>query len=306
MRSRHPLWEQERFDARTSEEAELLAPMASAPTRFRGTLLVSTVHARPIAIAHVPGPTIFPFIMAVGFLLLFAGAIVEVWWLIAAGLLATAIALVGWFWPMDTERVAMDEVGTEDREGVLSLAVSGPRANGYWGTGVLCLILLTALASVISSYYYLGEGPNSWPPAVPDELGRPIAGTAVLVLAAGVLWWTRRSLVDERVGRRRVSLGIVALLSLAGGWLMVDLYRRGGYEPATDAYASAVLLVLGFVWAVLVVMLVMTGVALAWALRSPRDRRGYAVVYNGGLVGAVAALSAVAALFVVYLGPRFF
>ena len=53
--------------------AEQLRMFRWRPLDWRGALVVSMTDARPVAIVHMPGPTLWPFIMSVSFVFLFAG-----------------------------------------------------------------------------------------------------------------------------------------------------------------------------------------------------------------------------------------
>ena len=108
--------------------------MDHAPSRWRGALLVSVADARPLAVVHMPGGTIAPFLMAVGFVFVFEAALVEWRSLLVAGALICLTALAVWFWPKASERAALEDGGVGSPAGRLPLAVAGPLANGWWGT----------------------------------------------------------------------------------------------------------------------------------------------------------------------------
>ena len=164
VRDRHPLWDegwrQERMrpeeTAAGDEEArEDVAQMDHWPTRWRGALVVSVNEGRPLAVVHMPRRSLAPFTMSVGLVTLFAGLIVDYLPVIYGAAAVIAVALVMWFWPQDTETAAMEEIGGPDAD-ELPLAQAGPMSNGYWGTAVFVLVLATALATIVSSYFYLG------------------------------------------------------------------------------------------------------------------------------------------------------
>src|SRR5690606_9504483 len=150
VRSRHPLWEQDSLGPVDARTRKLLEPLDTAPTGWRGALVVSVLDGRPLALVHVPSPTIWPLVMSIGFVVLLAGALLDSLITLGVGAAITAVSTVGWFWPAKTERQAIEEIGTEAREDALPLAVAGPLANGAWGTGVLIVVLLTALVTFIT------------------------------------------------------------------------------------------------------------------------------------------------------------
>jgi cytochrome c oxidase subunit I+III len=161
VRDRHPLWDenwnQERLrpedtPPRDAEAREDVDQMDHWPTRWRGALVVSMNEGRPLAVVHMPRRSIAPFAMAVGLVSLFAGLIVDYMPVMLGSIGLIIAALVGWFWPQATETAAMEEVGTPDAD-ELPLAQAGPLGNGYWGTWVFILVLATALATIVASYF---------------------------------------------------------------------------------------------------------------------------------------------------------
>ena len=303
VRSRHPLWEQRDLEAHDPATAGLLAALDEAPTRWRGGLVVSPWDARPVAIAHLPGATIFPFVLSVGFVLLFAAALVDDIVLAGFGALVSVGGIVGWFWPQASERIAIDELGVLPRGERLPLAVVGPISNGWWGTMVLILILATALVTLVASYAYLAAG-AAWPSLSPG--GGAAAGLACLALAAAVggVWWATRSLGAHGARSRRAALAIALGLGAVSVGLGLMGYREAGVTPATSAYGSIVLALFLFQWLVMGLVLAMLGVAALWAWRAPSDVRGHATLVNAALVTYFALGSALVVVATIYLGPR--
>ena len=84
--------------------------------------MVSVREARPLALVHLPGPTLAPLAVSLGLVGLFAGALVDRMDVIALGAAVTGAGLVGWFWPRGSEGRALDEC----RDARLPLAVAGP------------------------------------------------------------------------------------------------------------------------------------------------------------------------------------
>jgi cytochrome c oxidase subunit I+III len=314
VRDRHPLWDkhwhQERMrpeetPARTPEAQEDVAQMAHWPTRWRGALVVSVTEGRPLAVVHMPRRSFAPFVMSVGFLVLFAALIVDQTTLMAAGAGIIAVALVMWFWPQDTETAAMEEMyGPEPKE--LPLAQAGPSGNGFWGTGVFVLIMATALTTIVASYFYLGGN------VAPQLQGSPAEPIARPAIAIGLLALGSIPLVAaiRAIGRHRftaVRLGVTAALVLLGAqlWLLIATWRDSGLSPATDGQHSAFLGVAGFQAVLSFIALVMAAVATIWAWLRPADVRGHAVAWNAALVYGFAIVSGVIVFGVLYLVPRF-
>ena len=306
--SRHPLWEQDslRPDQSASGEANALEQLDAAPTRWRGGLCVTMREARPLALVHLPGPTIWPFVLSVAFVFLFAGALIDSAWLAGIGAVISTVALCGWFWPSQSEATAIAEVGTQPRDGRLPLAVSGPLANGWWGTLILVLTLAVALATLIASYFYLAP---RWPPVEPpDQMALLLASGALAttVLLAVATRWSARADAPRLVGTRRLGLTMAVALALVVCvmlWLLYG-YHETAFTREIDARGSLVFIFLLFQMLVTLLHLVMTGVAFLWAWRSPFDPRGLAPAANAALLGYFLVASWGAAFATLYLAPR--
>jgi cytochrome c oxidase subunit I+III len=299
VRSRHPLWEQDSLEPDDPALERALAPLDHAPGRWRGALVVTPLEARPVALVHLPARSVWPFVLSVAFVLIFAGALVDHGAIAGAGGVLAAVALVGWFWPHRTERLALEEVGVTGDADRLPLAVAGPRSNGWWGTVMLLLILGVALASLLASYWYLGAA-AALAPTWPARFRGPVAATVLLagagLLVAAAVWGRRRR-------TRRLAVAGSLALGVAFLWVtLADLVARA-VPPWTSAAASIVWSLVGFHAMVTAVALVMLAVALVWACLAAADPRGLAPLQNGALVGAFVAASWVAVAATVYVAP---
>jgi cytochrome c oxidase subunit I+III len=325
VRSRHPMWDQTTLKPVQDDDPEVVRAareLDRRPERWRGSLIVGVADGRPLALAHLPRRSIWPFVVAVGFLLLFTAALLDHTWIALGGLAVTAMGLGGWFWPIDTETVAIRETGAErddagpseiqhpsdTREGSavgLPLAVGDRSANGYWGTWVLLAILGTASATFLAGYFYLGQGTSPLPPGFdPPPLGAALWATAAALVAAGSTLWLTRA-VDRRAdGARRLAVIVTLLAQLGLLAFSVRGWRAAELEPARSAYASGALGVVGFGWFVALGVAVMLGVALLWAWLAPRDPRGRGVALNASLVSWFSALNWLVTLVAVYLWPQ--
>jgi cytochrome c oxidase subunit I+III len=299
--SRYPLWQQATLVAPDPATARVLAVLDEAPTRWRGGLVVSPWHAHPVAIVHLPSSTAAPFVLSVGFVLLFAAALLDSLILAGLGVLVSALGLVGWFWPQASERLAIAEMG-EPRAGELSLAVVGPTSNGWWGTVVLIVILATALVSLVGSYVYLAAGAD-WPRTPPGGLVAGALGAVALATACGAIRAAARSLHRDGIRRRRAALAAALCLHLAFIALGVRAYGDAGVTPETSAHGSIVLALFLFEWIVGVLALAMLGTATLWASVRPADVRGHAVLVNAALVAYFALGAALVVLATITLGP---
>jgi cytochrome c oxidase subunit I+III len=303
IRSRHPLWEQTSFAPHDQKEAQLIEPLRSKPTRWRGALIVSVLDGKPLAIAKMPHPTYAPFIMSLGFVLMFAGALFENLWILGPGVAVTAGSLYAWFRPREDEEWAIDEIGTESSEDKLPLAIAGPASNGWWGTLIFLLVLAVALFTFVASYFYLGEGPNEWPPAIPD-LALPGYATAAMIGAGLATYAVACGVRKANPMLRRLGAGAGLIFSAASIWLTYRAWTGMGLVPVESAYASVFIGILTFEWIVFLMLLLFFGICLLWALRSPKDPRGHATSLNTELLGYFAVGSWILSFITLYITPR--
>jgi cytochrome c oxidase subunit I+III len=312
VHDRHPLWgrnwgpapeDPEDVNAADAESRAEVRQMDHWPTRWRGTLVVALHDGRPEGIAHIPGPSIAPFVMSCGFLVLFAAAIVDHVAGMLAGLGVIAVALVLWFRPQRSEAIAMEEM--RDADTTLSLVQHGPRSNGFWGTVVFLAILATALVAVVASFFYLrGHERLAGASGAEPALAWPLVAMLALLAGAGASAAAVRAAGRARVGALRAALLVALVLAAFHLWVTMDVLGRAHLMPAANARDSAVLAVLGFQAVVVLVLVVMALVAQLWAWLRPLDPRGHAVGWNAGLVYGFAAASAVVTFVVVFLSPR--
>jgi hypothetical protein len=229
---------------------------------------------RPLALAHLPRRSWWPFVMSVGFTILFVSALVEILWLALLGLAVTFVAIVGWFWPVDTETEAIAELYSpalegprggwltaptdapapvgEDPEGVLPpttvrmpLAVGDRSANGYWGTGVLVVIIATSLLTLVSSYYYLGKGATPVSAADAPPLGMGLWAAASALAAGAATRWLTHTVDHRDEPARRWPLLAAFVLFAVLAWLGFPVWSDTGLDAARGGYASAVLGLVG-------------------------------------------------------------
>ena len=297
------------------------------PARWRGSLIVGVTDGRPLALAHLPRRSIWPFVVSIGFLLLFTAALLEFTWIALTGLAVTAVGLGGWFWPVDTETTAIEEAYVDEatapgshtdatpapphpmgyRGGApgLPLAVGDRAANGYWGTSVLVAILCTALATIVASYFYLGTGASPVPAGrEPPPWPLAIAATVVALLALAATRWLTVSVDRRATGGRRLALLAAFALWTAFAVLGVLALHDAEIRPSENAYHSMLLALVGFSVLLAIGIVGMLVAAQAWAWRAPDDPRGRGVALNTSLVSYAGAGTWAVVFAVAWLWPR--
>jgi hypothetical protein len=303
IQSRHPLWEQATLKAEDPTLARHLDALHWRPTRWRGALVVSVRDGQPRAIVQLPGPNIWPFAMAVAFVFIFAGALLDDAFLLTIGLCGTALALVGWFWPTREQGLALAEMQEATRDPTALPLATGRDANGWWGALVFLAVLATALVTLVASYFLLRHHQSAdysvlaWRDWM---LPGTVAG-ALFTAAAGMVWHT--GILNRReTWLSWIPLGTGVLMSCIALYAIWQAFAGLGVSPRENAYGSIVLALFGFQWVVVLALLFMQLLALVWALLAD-DPRGHTIAGNTALLTWFAVASWVIVAATVYLGP---
>jgi cytochrome c oxidase subunit 1/cytochrome c oxidase subunit I+III len=95
--SRYPLWEDqmempEGSDRSTTREGLLL-------DHGRETIGTTLLDAEPVVILKMPDDTFAPLILGLALVVVFAGLLAHLWWVVVIGVLITLIAAIAWLWP---------------------------------------------------------------------------------------------------------------------------------------------------------------------------------------------------------------
>jgi len=302
VRGRHPMWDQDSLEPTDARFAKLVEPLQSAPTTWRGALVVSVREGAPTGIVHVAGPTAWPFLEAVAFLILFAGLLIERMVVIAPGVILAIVALIGWFWPKPSEANALAEIDIEGSEDRLPLFVYGRRSNGWWGTCVFVAIWSTAFFTSVASYFYLGEGPSGyWPPSVPNLIFGLLATAAALASIPTVHMFAR-TVPNGSPSMRRTGLALTALLHIILLGFAVLSLTTSDVRMET-AYGSSVAFLIGFQCVTAAILLAMLAGSFAWTWFKPADPRGWGFACNTSLVGYYAAANWLITFVVISITP---
>ncbi|MDG4798227.1 cytochrome c oxidase subunit I [Micromonospora sp. WMMD1082] len=236
-----------------------------APGGFRATPTTSVLLAEPEATVHLPGPTRWPLVPALGLVATAAALVFQAYPIAVGALVVVAVGFAGWLRRNEAER-SPERAGVQI--GGLPVDVHGVRSVGWWGAMAAIAVLATAGGTILASYQFLQVTATGWPPALPQRPGAvlPAGLLAALVLAAGgALWLCTRAEIHRRTAL--VVLTVVAVAGVTAGGLTVGTYVAAPPVPSRHAYDSMVLLVLVFQAALVLVALLATGLA---CLRSAR------------------------------------
>ncbi|HXV98419.1 MAG TPA: cbb3-type cytochrome c oxidase subunit I, partial [Anaerolineae bacterium] len=297
VRSRHPLWDQEQLDQGEEKVTKLLKGLAQWPTRWRAALVTSVLEGQPEEIFRVSGPSLWPFITAVGLITMFAAEIFTVRLVALFGLLVTIVSVVAWNWPTESPTTTEEEEAFEKEHGI-PVRIHGSRAVAESGMKLTILILGIALSSLIFSYFYIRLENAAWPPdniPLPD-ISLLLVSTAFLLAGGGAMYYALTYIRANKRGQMKASLAVAFVLAIAGLGLQIFDYSQLPFTWQTHAYGSIFYILGWFVFSMLAAGLIMNATAQFWAWRGFYSARNYVTIENTTLFW----YSAIAAWIVVF------
>lgn len=197
----------------------------------------------------------------------------------------------------------MAEIGTPDDEHALPLAIAGPQSNGYWAMWIFLLVMAVAFATIIACYFYLGDGPATWPPITPDATQAAWTVAAAVVLAVATFWMAR-SMRRKQTWGWRVGTAVAFVSTPLLAYLTAQAWSAIGLVAKESAYASIFLATIGFNWVLQLLLFLMLLFTLVWAVTRPADIRGHGLAWLTELQGYFTAACWLLSYAVLYLTPR--
>jgi cytochrome c oxidase subunit I+III len=305
VHSRHPLWEQQGRLYEGQEQTEkLVRGLARWPLTWRAALITSTLDGRPEEVFRVSGPSLWPFIAAVGLVTVFAAEVFSLRLLSLLGLLVLVAAIVAWHWPKDVPTTAEEEEAFEREHGI-PVRPNGSRAVARAGMALAILLIGIALVSFLFSYFYIRLENVSWPPdnlPLPNLLW-PAAGTVILLVSGAVMYWALRSIRLGHQRRLKVGLAAAFFLGAMALGLLIFAFTQLGFDWRINAYGSLFYTLGGFLFLVVLVGLIMSLFTLLWSWRERYTKRNHTVIENTALYWAAMLVVWVITLATLYLTP---
>ncbi|MEZ4682606.1 MAG: cytochrome c oxidase subunit I [Caldilineaceae bacterium] len=270
VRSRYPLWEQETVhphEGNRPEEdrvAKLMDALSHYPTRWRGALTTSAIDAQPEEVFRVSGPSIWPFVTAVGIITIFGAEIFSLRIAVALGALILIGGLIGWHWP-DPLETTEEELEFERTHG-LPVRPNGSRIVARWAMNLMILIIAIGLSSLLFSYFYIRFQNTVWPPAntPPPGLLWPAVSTALLLISGAAMWWAFSSVRANRMGQLQMALFAVFLVGATALGLLTYTFLQVEFSYDTHAYGSLYYLLHGFLILLVGAGLIQNGATQIW------------------------------------------
>jgi heme/copper-type cytochrome/quinol oxidase subunit 3 len=304
--SRHPLWDRETAPAPDDLGERVVEALDHRPEGWRATILVDVITGRPQAIARLATPSYWPFVTALGVVLVTVATIAKLFLLVPVGALISVAALIAWLWPNRKELDLM-RISTLPEEIGLPIFTTGSKSLGWLGLLFLMAVLGWSFGTLLYTYFYLRLYSTEWPQGnLPlPELVRPALLYAAIPLAAGACgaaWY---------FFRWGMKLGCVRLLAV--GCILMSLFlafhahqlSQAGFTPQTNAYGS-IFFVLS--WGVDVLVLIGLGLAGTALVRTWREDQHWRIFLTLHMqmtahYGYFAAAVAVVVYGTLYLSP---
>jgi cytochrome c oxidase subunit I+III len=303
VRSRHPLWDQS--PPGEGKREKLVQALAKWPTSWRAVLVTTAVEGQPEEVFGVSGPSIWPFVTAVGLITIFAAEIFTVRLIAGAGLFLTIISLIAWNWPRRVATPLQEEENFE-KEHAIPVRPHGSRAVARGGMMLTILILWIALASFIFTYFYIRLENAAWPP---DNIELPslsltIIGAVILLASSGVMYWSLTRIRADQQNYLKVGLAVTFLLGLVGLGLQIFDYSQLAFDWQTHAYGSIFYTLGGFIFLVLLGGLIINAVAQFWTWRGQYTARSHVMIENTNLYWHATVAAWQVTFGLLYLSPH--
>jgi cytochrome c oxidase subunit I+III len=299
VRDAYPLWAQvpdgDGAERREPDEESLVRAtraLDGRPLEWRAGLVTSTFGGEVRGVIYYPGPTLVPFVAALGIAVAALAVLVKLVWLGAAGLVLAALAIGFWLWPSPRER---DLVWRSDRllEPEEERPSPGGGEVGAFGAALFATVSATFLAVLLFSYLYLVglAGPATGP-------GWILPAVAVAALVAG-------SVLVALAGRLGRALALPLAILLGLGYLVVQGYSLARLEfgPQANAYASAFYALNGFLLLAVAVAVALLAATLVRHLRGLLEGPLPTPLANAALNWHVTVALAFLSFVVLYLVP---
>ena len=236
--SRHPLWSADTLDE-SSKYSQLSLAMAGKPQTWRGTLVTDATDANPQAIQFLPSPCYVPFWTAVATLAAAVGILLQAYVLSAFAVIMLVICLVIWLYPDADQLNQLADSELPTTVGLPTIATS-TASVAWWATIGFNLIMGSAFAALIYSYFYIRLFSPQWPQ---DGVTHPSIWPSLAgVVAIACAFWIARSLPHKPAwqNRKYQSVGAVAIALACGVYLGLQLWDWAtcGFVPSQNAYTS--------------------------------------------------------------------
>jgi cytochrome c oxidase subunit I+III len=215
--------------------------MAQYPLDWRSQIATSVFEAKPEEMFRVAGPSIAPFLLALGMTIASAALIFDMYWLILVGGVVSVIALAIWLGP-DIGAVTKDTKTDElfAQEHGIPVNAGGSVAVIRSSMWLTVMTLGIALATFWFSYIHTWGDSPQWPPpgiALP-ELTFPGASTLLALITVVPMALAVRAVHRGQQRALVLALGVACLLGTSALAVYGISFVGLGFAATTNAYGS--------------------------------------------------------------------
>lgn len=282
VRSRHPLWDQATLTPGDERMARLVDALSHYPLNWRGALTTTAIDALPQEVFRVAGPSIWPFVTALGIIIIFGAEIFSLRIAVVMGAVLLIGGLIGWHWPVDKVPATDAELAFEREHGI-PVRPNGSRIVAHWAMNLMILLVAIALSCLLFSYFYIRIESPAWPPAgiAPPSLLWPTVSTAILLVSGGVLWWARRGIQQDKQQQLRWGLAGGFGLGLAALGVLAYDFGQIQFSHDTHAYGSLFYTLVGFLFLLVGGGLLQNALTQVWSWQGSYSAREYVAIDVG-------------------------
>jgi heme/copper-type cytochrome/quinol oxidase subunit 3 len=181
----------------------------------------------------------------------------------------------------------------------------GHRSLMWWGTAGMMAIEGTVFALAIVTYLYNRARAHAWPPSVlPPQLVWGSVNVAIALLSVAPNQWVKRAAEREDLPRVRRLLVVVALFAVAMAIVRIFEYRSLNVRWDTNAYGSAVWMLLTLHTIHLLTDLYDTAVLAVLMYTGPLEGKRYVDVSENALYWYFVVIAWLPIYAIVYFGAR--
>lgn len=304
VHSRHPLWDQDDLHSGDAEVEQLVHGMGAWPLKWRAALIVGTADARPQEIFRVADPSLWPLVVALGTVGIFAAELTGIRWAALVSAAVIVIGVIGWNRPTPAPMTEEEEVAFETDHGV-PVRAGGSLIVASWGTALAMLFVAIAFTAFLLAYFYLRLDNPAWPP---PGIPSPNVWVAVLtsLLALTSAWAMHRGLAriqEDNQGGLRLWLTAALGLGVAAIAVLVNDLSSAGFSPTEHAYGSIFFTLGGFVIAVAGGTMIAAAMTIVWSFQGHFSTHRHSHVINVTRFFAAMATVWVIGTGALYLGP---
>jgi heme/copper-type cytochrome/quinol oxidase subunit 3 len=181
----------------------------------------------------------------------------------------------------------------------------GHRSLLWWGTMGIVLIESTVFGLMFGAYFYLRMRNTTWPPGVPPpDLKWGTLNLVILFASCVPNELARRA--GERIDLRAVRLWLVVCLVFGVGFNVVRAFEFATLNVLwnTNAYGSAVWMLLGLHTVHILTDVLDTGVLTALMFLGPIEEKRFVDVAENAVYWYFVVLAWLPVYAVIYLAPR--